>query len=132
VYTRKASRSNVYAAVARNSHQMNRLPNIRFAIVLISLFVDRAAKTYERNGKTNSVWTSPLSTATEEFTSKEFKYILSACTRYNPFLAPFTIQQPWHSMKLHLFPFYPSTVTDEPQCVRRIPHCGTLPARFAM
>lgn len=78
---------------AWNNHQVNQSPNIRFVILLISLFVDKTAKFYVTRKRENEFRLNVVTiTAAEEFTSKEFKYILRASTQYNPFLTPFPPQ----------------------------------------
>lgn len=118
---------------SRSNRQMNQSPNIRFVFLLISLFVGRAAKTYERNRKTRERIPS------ERRHYRRRRIYLEGIQIYTkrlhsvqPF--PHAIHNPT-TLAQHGAPFTPVlllTVTDEPQCVRRIPHCGTLPARFAM
>lgn len=101
VYTRETSRSAVY-----KNGRTEQPPNELIAEYLFRYSFDFAIcrlKSTVVTGKRENEFRLNIATTVEEFTSKKFKYILSVSTRYNPFLAPSTIQQPWHSMKLRIY-----------------------------
>lgn len=130
MYTRKASRNGVYEN-GRSEQPPNELIaeysfrySFNFAICRLKSTIvmgkhENELRSERRHYRRRRIYLEGIQIYTKRFHSVQ------------PF--PRTIHNPT-TLARHEAPFTSvlPTVTDEPQCVRRIPHCGTLPARFAM
>lgn len=107
VYTREASRNSIYENANGRSEQPLIELIAEYSFRYSFNFAICRLKSNDRNGKTREripserrhyrrrrIYLEGIQIYTKRFHSVQ------------PFLAPSTIQQPWHGMKLHLLPFY--------------------------